>query len=98
MKRPNIYARAARLLEREPDVYYPCFAICIEKNITLSGSQWRTDVDCRRFLASFTGCHDPMEASAIFLEALPEREKHSHDHYIVALCFAAAMLDGGDLK
>ena len=89
MKAPNVYARAAKRMEEAQHIY-PCFAILEvrEQPYTL----FSTDPECVNFLAAFSGREGGMSMGAEFLVALT-----TFDERILALCFAAAMLDAGDL-
>ena len=85
MKKPNIYARAARRLERDPDAaQYPCWAIMQERGA--DEGMCFVDRTCLRFMAAFSNREGGIAMSEHFLK-----------HSILALCFVAAMLDAGDL-
>ena len=97
MKTPNIYARAARRMERDPaGVRYPCWAI-LEAGGTPTRS-YQVDHDCLRFMSAFIGGTGE-EMSYHFIDQMNGDDDGTDfiDHSILALCFVAAMLDAGDL-
>ena len=95
MKTPNIYARAARRMERDESCCYPCGAIMKENN---SSESFYEHEDCLRFMSVFTRKTDGEIMSRRFIKALYITDDNNFiDHSIIALCFAAAMLDAGDL-
>ena len=99
MKKPNLYARAARRLERDPDAaQYPCWSIMQERGA--DEGMCFVDRTCLRFMAAFSNREGGIAMSEHFLEAMGFGSYGSRkfiEHSILALCFVAAMLDAGDL-
>ncbi len=98
-KKPNVYARAARLMELDEELY-PCWAICLVEG--KNHSEWPTNDSCKRFVAAFSNRYTYKEKSSHFLREMewtiewPSKPPF-RDNSIVALCFVAAMEDAGDL-
>lgn len=99
--------KAARYYERGGDgssTYYPCFAVCDQD--PLHGDYRNRGTLANRFIrAAAPGKHDPQlegvetsdAASDKFLNRVNLDTERGRDHCILALCFAAAMAETGDL-
>jgi hypothetical protein len=96
MKEPNLFACAARRLEKDPNIYYPCFAILRELGV-VSMSAYRSHAECARFMGAFSDDGDGGDMSDQYCLEMDENSESFVDDSILALCFAAAMVDVGDL-
>lgn len=103
-KQAKIYRKAARLLERKPGIEYPCFAIA-EITRTPYNSYHYNDTYAAEFTQIFSEKEDCIARSDAFCIALGcEGDPLGCDyddavlteHSILALCFAAAIVDAQD--
>lgn len=98
----SVLRRAAQYYEKSSDAYYPCFAV--GKFDPADGSYASPGTLANRFIrAVCPGKTPPIRhpdddiASDRFLRRVNLDTPKGRDHCILALCFAAAMAETGDL-
>ena len=99
-RRHNVFARAARNMEKGRRIEgvgvppYPCWYLAEE--VGEPYYNWAGNDDVRRFLGAFSDSVSTCQRSGDFMYNLFDSEDE-RDRCILALCFAAAMADEGDI-
>lgn len=97
-KEPNIFAKAARLMETSlqttlsGEYYYPCLAITCIFEPGEPRQSYYNHPDSIAFLKIFSPEENQSVRSNTFMNEFQDRQDR-----ILALCFAAAIKDAGDI-
>lgn len=100
MRKPNVFAVAARNMERQKKVEcgdtvvsdYPCFYVVRATGKRIG--EWNRAYEVEVFLNAFSNRIAVYDMSNDFINQTDNLDRNV---CITALCFAAAMLDAGDL-
>lgn len=101
MPKQNVYARAARTMERAPSSIYPCKHICDAAGVSFYADVghpgWPAVPEVQQFLAAFCETGDDLEDALAAAHARSDefifQTNIERDVCVLALCFAAAMLE-----